>query len=228
VQAALEDVVAEWSRRWFSQGVAGPVARRDRERQLAASAEQLQVAGEQVSVRLSGRGRRQLLEAALCENLGSRALNPADHQLLETFSRRVAEDLVERIDSALSNSRSDKEPRETSVELGISLNGREICSIHCVEEALLPLIRLQLGEPAGQALPLQQRMAALGPVRFEVESVLGRVELAADDLEGLAIGDVLILDRSVHAPVELCISGVGHILGRGRLGRDGDRCTITF
>lgn len=226
IGASLSGAVGQWTERWFSRAVAEISLCRDRTRSQIGAPEQMHAEGRVVSVTVSGRGKRYLLEAALGETLAEKALNTADHRLLDAFAQCILEDLAALVDTSLGDASCSH--AGAPVQLTLALADKAIGFIACAEEALIPLIKGQLDGPAESIAIPTGRLAALGHVRIEVEALLGRVELPVEDLEGLAVGDVLILNRKLQAPVELFVTGESWPLGSGRLGHEGDRCTISF
>ncbi|WP_322966400.1 FliM/FliN family flagellar motor switch protein [Sphingomonas fuzhouensis] len=79
-------------------------------------------------------------------------------------------------------------------------------------DALFAALVLRVLPPA-PALPLGSGAAALAAIEVAVSAAVGRAELSVADLRALEIGDVIILDRPLAAPVPLAVDG--HPLSRG-------------
>ena len=82
---------------------------------------------------------------------------------------------------------------------------------------LIPYCMKILPQRVGREGNLISRADALAATPLTIEAVLGTVELALSDLRGLALGDILVLDREIIAPSELVLAGGGPSLATGML-----------
>jgi flagellar motor switch/type III secretory pathway protein FliN len=67
-----------------------------------------------------------------------------------------------------------------------------------------------------------KRAQAIRHNEVHIEVVLGEAEVTCADLAKLAVGDVLVVDRELSAPVDV-VTADGRVVGGARLGREGAR-----
>jgi flagellar motor switch/type III secretory pathway protein FliN len=108
-------------------------------------------------------------------------------------------------------------PQGAQVNIGISVRGKDLLNIHCPQQSLVTKLKSLLGLPAPARNPLGSRINALKPTRVATKGVLGRAELSVSELEGLAIGDVLILDRALSDTAELRLVETDRLVASGKL-----------
>jgi flagellar motor switch/type III secretory pathway protein FliN len=224
VRAALDEVVAAWSAAWISGAAARISAVRARRAASAPEPNTIQAKGRVASAELSPLGKRQLLEAVLGANLSMERLRTGDHKVLEALARQMIEDLTLRLDRAFV--RAGPCAGEPELLMMLALAEREFLALAVHEHVLVPALRVRLGG-ANPASPVpHSRAKALGPMQLAIQAVLGRAELTMQELEGLGIGDVVVLDRDLNEPVELRLTGVESPLARGKLIRSGTHVSI--
>jgi len=220
VRPAMAGVVATWSDRWFANApveicTVRPAAGKSR------IAQSLYVHGAATEAELSGRGKRALLEAALNTDLSGLVLTASDHEILDAFAGAAVKDLLSMLDGL---GHDDSASPRLSVSL--SLAGIEMAEVVVSPQALIPAMKAAMGKATRPGRAPGTRIEALKPVKLVVEGFLGRAELTLDDLNGLAVGDVVILDSSLKSPVELRMQNSGQRVGRGKLTRANDRISI--
>jgi flagellar motor switch/type III secretory pathway protein FliN len=225
IKAALADTVAHWSGDWFSHPAAiSAVCFAGRNLPHQDSAQGLHVRGVCADARLSGRGKRILLEQALAVDLSGQVLCESDHQVLAAFAAQVVEDLTARLDALFEGEAPPTDaPR---IGLTVSIAGSEMLSLALPDFVLVPLLKSKIRAARTLDDAPRGRMEALKSQRLGTEGILGNAELNLNDLGMLDVGDVLILDRRLNDSVELRISGGGQLIGRGKLGRNGNRVSI--
>lgn len=222
VKSALSASFARWSQRWFArQGVAVSVVR-----SVGPQApEALHIRGAVAAAELSGFGKRHLMEAALHIDLSGQTLIEADHRVLDALAAQIVEDLVSTLDETFGGQTTQGGEQ---ISIALSIAGNDMLAIAFPRHVLVPMLKARLGKTQQARSAPRSRMEALKPTRLVAKAMLGRVELAATDLKGLSVGDVLILDRALHEPVELRVAGSDRHIGRGRLVRNGDQVSIQF
>jgi len=224
VEAAMGDMIREWSGRWLGERECTLALRSENGKTLSSPGEEIKLEGSAVTATLWGRGKRVLLEGALDMRLPG-DMSADDHALLDAFMRQVIGDLTSTCDRGLTG-HSGTSGRY--VTLILMLAGVEICKLACNRQALIGRTRAQLGAPTSGSVPLTDRRVALGPMSIQLESILGGVDLTLEDLENLATGDVLILDRDLDSPIPVRIRASQMDVGFGTLGHRDSRPTITF
>jgi len=224
VKAALADTIGKWSGAWFSGRTAALSRIRAVQARTLVAADTLQIHGVLAAIDAPDSGKRYLLEAALDMRLSGQALQESDRNVLDLFASKILEDLIGRLDKAFGGMTSD------GARLGftLSLSGHDMLSASLPQHVLVPAIKAQHGGARRTRVAPRSRHKALGPTEVTVTGLLGRAELAVDDLKGLAEGDVLILDRALHEVIDLRLKSGNRPVGRGRLGRNDGRVSIQF
>lgn len=172
--------------------------------------------GERTSLLVSGPGKRRLLELALGKTLEGITLSEGDRRLLDAFATRIAENLVARLDGALG---PDAGP---VISLILALGGHAIGCLELKRQAIITLVRQSLlpTSTASRTPFLQSRMQTVTGLPIVVEGVLGRLQLTVEDANGLAVGDVLVLDRALEETAELRVEVSGALAAVGQLRPD--------
>ncbi|HWA90269.1 MAG TPA: FliM/FliN family flagellar motor C-terminal domain-containing protein [Rhizomicrobium sp.] len=225
VGGCLTGPVTAWSDRWFARAPAAIAAVRVEEEALQAAAPHgVSVNGARAALDVSGRGKRRLLEAALDLDLAEQPLAETDRRLLDAFALSIVEDLAAALDGAFAAATPDGESG-TRIVSTVTVGGSDVLTAAFKDVDLVPLIKKLA--PARTALPSMpsRRSEALRKTKLDLHGHLGRAEIALADLEGLGIGDVLVLDRALAEPVELRVTQ-GGVLTRGRLCQNGDQFAI--
>lgn len=222
VGQVLRDSISSWSKRWFADAQVDVAAVRlgHVNKRMAQG---LHVQGRSCEAELSGRGKRALLEAALGVDLSGMTLTESDHRILDRFAMAAADDLVAALDSLGDGAREG-----SILSATLSLAGVEMAVLELPAAFLIPQIRKNSGPARKPAHPPKSRSEALRLVPIKAEGYLGRAELTLDDLQGLAIGDVIVLENSLKDPVELRMPGGRQCIGRGKLVRTVESVSIQF
>jgi flagellar motor switch/type III secretory pathway protein FliN len=214
VSAVFDPSISAWSQTWFANAkasVASSVVGEGRQAQAAIQ----RLSGDYVSVEMSGRGKRCLVETALGVVLADQVLNDADRHLLDVFAAEVAQDLLVRLEQDLADTTAKLHARQ--LVIGVCLGTTEAFSVLCPQQSLVAKLKSRLAAPAAARSPLGSRRTALKPTRVVAKGVLGRAELSVSELESLAVGDVLVLDRSLGDTAELRLAETGQLVAAGKL-----------
>jgi flagellar motor switch/type III secretory pathway protein FliN len=165
--------------------------------------------GEYVRVSTSGEAMRRLARVAL-HAPGDAATDDAD-ALLERFAERALTELARRMLRACG-----KEPGDATLDDADSM---------AEETAGKPLHDVVIGDSTGALIriafwrglfrntavrtetrafaPLTTREEALKDLRIGVSATVGRASLSFEEITSLAPGDVILLDRTVSAPIDV-------------------------
>jgi hypothetical protein len=225
VRSLLAEPVGAWSARWFA-GQSATLASIRILDQREAPAEGLLAQGVVAEAEMPARGKRYLLEAALDAQLAAQGLGESDHRLLDAFAGKITEDLIAELDRFLGGDNPRKQ--DFWLVAAIELSGHPVLTIHCPGHVLVPRLKAQWGGPKSttqQPVTLQQALAAF-PVT--ARGVLGEVEVTLNELRDLAIGDVVLLGKSLKQPVELRLSETGGQIGRGLFCQSDGKLSIQF
>jgi flagellar motor switch/type III secretory pathway protein FliN len=220
LKSALSAPIEGWSKRWLARGSALVTAAHRAELSPTAAQSRL-VSGKAAKAELAGRGKRVLLEAVLDLDLAGLSPSEADHAVLDQLAVRIVEDLVAVLDAKLRS----EDPDGTRMRFAVSINGVETLAVTLPKDALVSALKGAFGPARPNRTKAQSRMRALASMPVAMEGVLGRADLALSDVEGLSVGDVVVLDRQVQEPVELRLSG-GQRVASGKLGRTEGRLSI--
>jgi len=227
ISAALSICLQEWAQAWIGDAVTAAQVQFSDAAQISAQTGRVHAAGSASTVSSDGRGKRTLLEALLGTSLHGHVLTERDHRLLDGLAGRALEDLVARCDRLVG---AFPAPAETARVLVVTLRcpAGEIAKLELPHAALAGLVKASLGDNHGKAMSVSSRAQALDEATVEIEAVLGENILRFEDVAGLAVGDVLLLDRSLDEPAQIRIAQAGVTLGAGVLSRDGNRVALTI
>lgn len=227
MRTVLGSAVASWSSHWFlrhTASISSDVSMADGG--VIAPPETGNAAcikGRLVEAMLTGRGRRILLEAALALDVSAQPQTECDSELLDLLSARVIEDLVKRLDEALP----DKETSSagSQIHIAIAIGRSDVAVVRFPSATIIPALKSQWKKG-----PRNQKLRSVGDAikthKVSVGALLGHVDVALNELKELTPGDILIMDKGLNEPVDLRLSGSAQRIGRGKLGRNGDRVSV--
>ncbi len=219
VGGCLAGTVEAWAVRWFVRAPAAIAAVRvDASGGAYAAQPGTMVEGVNAVLELSGHGKRRLLEAVLDVDLSSQSLGEGDRRLMDEVARGMVRDLAVSLDTILPQ---DGSPATASTVVStLTVAGHDALSLRIRDCMLAPLIKAAMTPVATFRPALARRADAVKRTALNIHGHVGRAELTIDELEGLGIGDVLVLDRPLAEPVELRLRGNESPLARGRLNQD--------
>jgi flagellar motor switch/type III secretory pathway protein FliN len=150
-------------------------------------------------------------DALVLARLGAILLGHADDSVATAEDRRVVEavasaaiaDLDARLARILPGPANGTAPARWRGTL--SLDDTAIAIV--VTDASLAR-RLRAERPAASRTPIASLAALLAPTEVEASVALGRCRLTLADVDGRAVGDVLVLDTPADAPLTLALDGV--------------------
>jgi len=211
VRNALDTIIAEWAGLWFIDRVIRSVSlelsgKRDVTKLQAGP----YIVGDVVTLECSAGAGALLVGWALSGEMDSLVVGEADRQLCDAFEERLLRDLVTRIEAGLGQqglpSAAYAEPK--GLVLGIGDNrGKPMLSLAIPFRAGLSFARKAMGARRQAEAELVSPVRALGSTRIVLEASLGRADIAIEDMQGLAPGDVVILDKSLTDPADLSLAG---------------------
>ena len=223
VTAVVAAPVEEWSHRWFvDREITTSVLRQENADGASSPKPALRFQKPGLLVELPPRGKRHLLEALLDVELTTETLSEGDRHVLDVLAGEVAEDLAASLAKDLGNVESGGD----QVRIAIAIAENNVLQVSIAQHGLVPLVKRNLGRTVRPHGPLGNRLKAIHPTRLIARGVLGRVELTVTELKDLAVGDVLILDRSLNEPAELHAADSGRLIARGKLQRSGGRISV--
>ena len=227
ISAALSVCLQEWAEAWIGDAVTAAQVQFSDAAQISTQVGRIHAAGSATTVSSEARTKRALLEALLGTSLHGHVLTERDHRLLDGLAGRALEDLVARCDRLVG---VIPVPAATARVLVVTLRcpAGEIAKLELPHAALAGLVKASLGDNHGKPMAISSRVEALGEAAVEIEAVLGENILRLEDVAGLAVGDVLLLARSLDEPAQIRIAQADMVLGAGILSRDGNRVALTI
>lgn len=223
--AAIQTVVDAWAGRWF--GVRAPeaqgAARAGMERRLAPG-KVWRCLAEGIWLEWSEPTRLAYAQLALDQTPRDRSVAAADKQLLLLLSDRLAEELGKDLSLILhakpATSLGGRVPTRGLLMAWHGKTGIPALELTIAHRALAALRRQQCPPWRATSAPRSTLTEALGDVQVEVEAVLGRAELSAFDLCGIATGDVVVIKRKSDEALELQRAGSECVLAHAVLTRE--------
>lgn len=219
VQTTISALVANWSSRWFCQL---PLAI---ERLHCADGlptainleQERQFRGRIVVIQCSKTRLHQLVECALDMKESPPAWENSDRALIDAFADKMIADLLNEVEGALVKA-EDHVPAWVYEQNGFRGNGivyadlcdqrpRTLLTIALPRSAVIALCKEATDAPLRSPKKLTSRLNALSVVSVPIEVSLGTTTMSINDLRGVAIGDVVILDRSLKEGVDLIAAG---------------------
>lgn len=212
---ALCALAEGWARRWFrgprqpslrmSEGKSRPGLANDTLTWVHADGGLLLAMGPNAHVPLAG--------AMLGLDCSAKKLQTQDHTLLRTIASACARDFLQQAAALFGRSgdidRSlDREPNgrfRFSLSLGPA---SQLLELFVEEDLAIAARRALAGRTFVAALEEGARERALDPQAISLSAMVGRGRLALGELNHLAPGDVLVLDRGPSDDLELAVDGL--------------------
>ncbi len=224
IGAALAEPLEQWSNMWFASNGRAMVG--DSPMSLAAHGEgNLSFEAENLNFVLPAIGKRRLLEAILGVALTNVLLTPTDHRVLDKFAGRACRDLLERFVQmpAIASAPADRIRR-----ICIMLDGDECGRLSLPSSALVALAKSVIPRSSAIGMPLESRRDAIRPCHLTVDALLGRAALTIDEVRGLEVGDVIILNSTLETLLPVRLVATGTQLGKGELSKAGRHNTLIW
>ncbi|MDR3508030.1 MAG: FliM/FliN family flagellar motor C-terminal domain-containing protein [Caulobacteraceae bacterium] len=160
-----------------------------------------------------------------------------DRRVLDAFQHSLLHDLVARLSDLLGHASGKNDAPEAGAPFdgrgGVVLDladdqGFNLLSAAIPAGAMVRLCRSTLAPLPRRPLlpaPISRTLSGLG---MPITADLGQVALSLEDLQGLAPGDVLVLDHRLDQPLNLRRTGSDVVFARARLAADGPRLSLTL
>jgi len=227
ISAALSVCLQEWAEAWIGDAVTAAQVQFLNASQISTQVGRVHAAGSATTVSSEARTKRALLEALLGTSLHGHVFTERDHRLLDGLAGRALEDLVARCDRLVGAFPAPAATARIAI-LTLRCPAGEIAKLELPHAALAGLVKASLGDVRSKPMSISSRAQALGEATVEIEAVLGENILRFEDIAGLAVGDVLLLDRSLDEPAQIRLAQAGVVLGAGLLSRDANRVALTI
>jgi hypothetical protein len=230
VRATVSKCVEKWAERWFMTGdvslariepmQAGSALPRATSFARALSRGPESNAGNDLQLVLSTDGENLITLHALNRSAGD-PVTDADRPLLNSFARRVTDDLMAEFTRLLDMDveRPDHSRQGFAAALRIAdSRGRNLLSLNLSPRAAKALIKRSIGSvPSTDVVPLA---VACDRAEISVRMRVGGMHLNAQSIRELSIGDVVVLDRLIADGMELVVGDRESAFGRADLTND--------
>ena len=221
----VDEAVGQWSAKWFVRAEAvaaghatarGAAPRRQSGWRSAGAVATSQSAAE--ALRLAG--------LALGADPEQLVLSEADRDLIDRFSAMVAADLASSleqgfgIDAAAAAAAPAEDPFAGDGGLAFTVSDRAerpLLQVAIPAAALVPFLKGAMAAPRRRGAPVARLGRAFESTPVAIEARLGTTTLPLGELAGLAVGDVLILDRMVEEGAELAFARSGRPFAQGAI-----------
>lgn len=138
-----------------------------------------------------------------------------DERLLLRYAERMAGELAEAMQHRFGPAETDA---ETAIGMKFALQGSDGAFRLLVAHGALVALRKQLCPAWIPRTPAATRLSILlAGVPIEIEASFGAASLSALDLRQLAIGDVIVLERTPDEPLALTARESGTLVGAAQL-----------
>lgn len=210
-EPAIDRLVGDWAAHWFVKARASCRSRVRDGATIDGDRLAWRSVGGEVGAAIDEAGRLALAEAMLDRPLAANSVQPADRPLLVDMTDRCLDDLLGRLSWLIDHQRApviDHEPPRADQGIRWDIGLRRSGAAIGLTIGRAALVRWRRA-PAPAAAP--PRLDGIGKALLGVEVPValqaGRGSIRVGDLETLARGDVVILDRLVDGPMQLLAAG---------------------
>lgn len=236
LDAKLAELTRDWSGKWFARQTVRPLETLAPD--APATGEDAWLALERdLAIGLAAGGRTALFGLMLNVEVPDMPRSAEDERLIAEVTQACLDDLCRRLAEAF---RLDGSVRWSRRAVGDrpAIDAPLTCTFGSSPRT--PLLRLVVAgdAPVGLAkvgLPppvRAERLAGVaeGVARQDValSAHVGRCALSLADVAGLSVGDVLVFERAVDAPLDLVVDGGGTPVARCTVARADDRFDLTL
>ncbi len=228
LQAELDRVIEVWSKQWFStqaiQRCLVATARNGALTQQAAENDWRCLAPD-VAIGLNQGAALSLARGALALGSTIPKMSDSDERLLVHYGEHILRELAQGLSRRIGHSSAPRESDAAAeahwleMRLGTSERGA-VFSLRIAKPALA-VLRKRLckpfNPPPADRLPLSLALAA-SPV--DVEASLGMARISVRDLQAIAPGDIIVLERAASDPVLLRSTSTGAAIAGVKLAGD--------
>jgi hypothetical protein len=232
IQPAIDELMAEWGRAWLAESRPTLKPAFQDDWLSTSTSANWRSCADVASLELTPTVQAVIAGAMLGVTVPSGSLQAAERTIVEDVARAAADDLLVRFarltglkaeacelsDQAIDLSRCSW----WSVGLGVGRRGFKFA----LSDVALMTISKQALAPARRSRSVSLR-EALALHQIRVSATLGHCALSLADLKGLAVGDVVVLDRAVESPLEIHVDGRPSVL-RASLQAEHGKATLAL
>lgn len=232
VRHALEETVAAWSETWFAGTRAGVQSVEPR------TAGAVNISGGWFlfhgAVALPADGSEAIRLAALALGVETEGivLSEADRDILGRLAATMLADLASALTNSLGLPLGDEaaplhcvDPLDSGSGLSLVIadtRHRFLCQVAIPSPSVVPMLKAGIARRPAPALARFE--GPLGRSRARLDISLGEAKLSLGELAGLAVGDVLVLDRKIAAGATVAVrAGRRDGFARASFDSDGGR-----
>jgi len=240
VQETIEQVIAQWDAQWFTTPyveVAGAESATTDARPEGDGAG-WRVYRTMIAVRAGRAALSRMVSRALDMRADATGPTEADRYVLEGLEERILESLAEALEARFGiGGQARPEPERLAdpfhgdggliVPL-VDPSGRDLLTLAIPGEAVFRHIKASFGRATGKTPVLRPLAEALAGVSIPLEAQVGRVELTLAELNELAVGDVLVLDRRLEQAVDIAGARSHDVFGKAVLTHVEDGFALVF
>lgn len=226
VSEPVEQVVGAWSRDWFSRHGVSVSELKPAPAVLQNGDEDWLALGGAISTSVSRSAITRLVSWALDARLPEEHQAPADRAVLARFERKLFQDLLRSLEAAFGVS-SPSDVGLQSVATPFDQRGGVLAPVEDSSGTRLLTVAIPYAAAFKKARPVSPSRAgsapliplarALAPTGVKIQAGLGQADVSLAELQRLAPGDVLILDRDIEAPADITLSGGDLVIAHAEL-----------
>ncbi len=240
VRKTIEQAIAQWNAQWFLTSFAEVAGTRVA---VADSRPESEGTGWRVyraaiAIRGSRAGLSRLVNRALDLRADLADLTAADRYVMNAIEGKILEGLAETLEVAFgvrgqTRSEPDKpaDPLADGGGLVVSVvdpSGREVLTLALPGETIVRHVKASIPRTPGKGPALRPFSEALAEVNIPVEAQVGKVELTLAELNELAVGDVLVLDKRLDEAVDIAGVRSGDVFAKAVLTHVEDGLVLVF
>lgn len=237
IDRVLSDLTRAWSARWFASRAVRPLDPLSGGTAPTGYGGECLMLDRELAVCLSADARTLLSGAMLNLDVPGDGRSEADDRLLDDLTQACLDDLCRRLAETFRLDTGARWERFT-VDTVPVLEAPQVCAVGVDSDA--PMLRMLVARdmlvglakahlpPRGKPMPLAGIASGLAAQSVTVSATIGRCPLTLADVAGLGVGDVLIFDRALDAPVDLVVDGTDRPLARCTIARTDDRFDLTL
>ncbi|AHE55643.1 flagellar motor switch protein FliM [Sphingomonas sanxanigenens] len=215
VRDTMHQAIEDWSARWVATGrwqLAWPGRQA---RAVAAAPGHARRTKNGIDVVPSARHAGEIAAAALMLPGGWEFGGSNADALVAAFEDRVIGDLAETLERVVAGDVPAAADRDGLVTINITdaKSGSALIQLSFPRVLLIELARTGMAPPRRRSR-LEPIGQAVAPERVAIAVTLGVARLQIGEFANLVEGDVLVLDRAVTEPVDLCVAGTRWLGGQ--------------
>jgi flagellar motor switch/type III secretory pathway protein FliN len=226
LNAALAELLGAWTKEWFTAAITDATIVDMTDLQKTIVKRDYAYEGEFLQAYVPQRSRGLLLNGALGYRIEQEFCNESDNLLLDALVERIISDLIERFENRMGQFAASANEQRLALKIGFS--DEALCTLVAPAQAFAPLIKEIADRSDPSRTKPARRRDALASLPVDLEAVLGTAEVSVDDVHGLAVGDILLLDAPADGMADLRIINTTQKIISGKIGRLGSSATLTF